>query len=154
MIAPLNGLECRKVVGTLFTSEGGQFIATEDEVAAVDAPADYFRFLDQARLFKVQGRSAEPLALDGQYLMTGEPVADASAIAGLDGRLVVAVDADGATYFKRFRRMQAGLVVLESLNPDGTAPAELFSLDGRDVIPRLVQVLPVLGVLFELPSQD
>lgn len=55
MIAPLNGLECRKVVGTLFTSQGGQFIATEDEVAAVDAPADYFRFLDQARLFKVQG---------------------------------------------------------------------------------------------------
>ncbi len=120
----------------------------------MDTPGDYFRCLDQARLFKVRGRSAEPLALDGQYLMTREPVVDVSAIAGLDGRLVVAVDADGATYFKRFRRMQAGLVVLESLNPDGTAPAELVSLDGRDGIPRLVQVLPVLGVLFELPNKD
>lgn len=153
VIVPLNGLEHRKVVGTLFSSDGGRFTAAEDEVAAVDAPGDYFHLLDQARLFEVQGRSAEPLALDRQYLMTGEPVADASAIAGLDGRLVVAVDADGATYFKRLRLKQAGLVVLESLNPDGTTPAELLSIDGRDGIPQLVQILLVLGVLFELPEQ-
>ena len=153
-IVPLKGLEQRKVVGTLFTGDGAGFAATKDEVAEVDAPSDYFGLLDQARLFEVQGRSAEPLALDGQYLMTGEPLADASAIAGLDGRLVVAVDADGTKYFKRFRQMQTGLVVLESLNPDGTTPAELLSSDNRNGIPQLVKILPVLGVLFELPNGD
>lgn len=151
VIVPLNSLEPRKVVGTLFTGEGGPNAVAEDEVEAVDNPSNYLRYLDQARLFEVQGRSAEPLALDGQYLMTSEPVAAAAAITEFEGQLVVAVDVDGASYFKRLRRMQAGLVVLESLNPDGTTPAELLSLDGRDSIPQLDKVLPVKGVLFELP---
>jgi len=68
-------------------------------------------------------------------------------------RLVVAVDDNGATYFKRLRSSRESLVILESLNPDGTTPAELLSLDGASGLARLTHVLPVIGVLFELPNQ-
>lgn len=69
----------------------------------------------------------------------------------MDGRLVVAVDDGGARYFKRLRRRGA-LVVLESLNPDGTAPAEVLSLEGELGLPRLSGLLEVVGILFELPD--
>jgi hypothetical protein len=64
--------------------------------------------------------------------------------------LVIAVDENGARYLKRLRP-QGSVVVLESLNPDGTAPAELLSLGGELGLPRLVELLEVVGILFELP---
>ena len=64
--------------------------------------------------------------------------------------MVIAVDENGARYFKRIRR-HGSLVVLESLNPDGTTPAELLSLDGVLALPKLTGLLTVAGVLFELP---
>jgi len=150
-LVPLEGLELRRIVGTLFSSMSG---STEmvDELAVVADSSEYLRLLDQSRLFKVQGRSAEPIALDGQSLIVGNPVDDVSQWANLDGRLVIAIDADGASYFKRFRLIQSGIFVLESLNPDGTTSAELLSADGRNGIPQLAHLLPVLGVLFELPD--
>jgi phage repressor protein C with HTH and peptisase S24 domain len=84
--------------------------------------------------------------------MTGQAVLTEEAVRRLDGRLVVAVDSDGATYFKRLRLTHDSLVILESLNPDGTTPAELFSLDPDDRLPCVTHVLPVVGVLFELPD--
>jgi len=99
----------------------------------------------------VEGRSAEPLALDGQHLIAGNQVAGTD-VARLDGRLVIAVDSDDCCYFKRLRMGRSGLVVLESLNPDGTCPSKILSLDGRGGLPRLVSVFPVRGVLFDLPG--
>ena len=69
----------------------------------------------------------------------------------MDGRLVIADDDSGARYFKRLRR-HGPIVVLESLNPDGTAPAEILSLEGELGLPRLTGLLEVVGVLFELPN--
>jgi hypothetical protein len=69
----------------------------------------------------------------------------------MDGRLAIAVDESGARYFKRLRRRGA-IIVRESLNPDGTAPGELLSLDGELGLPRLTGLLEVVGVLFELPN--
>jgi hypothetical protein len=69
----------------------------------------------------------------------------------MEGRLVIAVDESGARYFKRLRRHGA-IVVLESLNPDGTAPSELLTLEGKLGLPRLTGLLEVVGILFELPS--
>ncbi len=68
------------------------------------------------------------------------------------GRLVVAVDDAGARYFKRLR-VHNKLVVLESLNPDGTTPAQLLSLDGSHDLPKLTNLLEVVGVIFEIPEQ-
>jgi hypothetical protein len=85
--------------------------------------------------------------------MTRDALSPEEAVRQFDGRLVVAVDQDGAKYFKRLRRAEDSFVILESLNPDGSTSAELMTLNSDEVrLPRLTHVLPVVGVLFELPS--
>jgi len=152
IIAPLERIAPRKIVGTLFTSsrlptppidESVEFVALGD-LTVINM------LLEDSKLFKVSGRSAEPIALDGQFLMT-QPVMLTKSLGEMDGRLVIAVDDSGARYFKRFRPHGA-IVVLESLNPDGTASAEVLSLEGELGFPRLTGMLEVVGVLFELPS--
>ncbi|MDH2406038.1 hypothetical protein QCM77_40060 [Bradyrhizobium sp. SSUT18] len=103
-------------------------------------------------MFEVQGRSAEPIALDGQFLVTHPTTFGSDTLKRLEGRLVVAVDETGERYFKRLR-VHKRLVVLESLNPDGITPAQLLSLDGSQGLPVLSDLLEVVGVLFELPNQ-
>jgi len=153
VIAPRERITPRKIVGTLFTSsrlpippkdQNAEFVALDD-LAVVNA------LLQNARLFKVSGRSAEPIALDGQFIITQPITLTPATFAQLDGRLVIAVDDSGARYFKRLRR-HGVIVVLESLNPDGTAPAEILSLEGEMGLPRLTGLLEVVGVLFELPN--
>lgn len=153
VIAPRERITPRKIVGTLFTSsrlpippkdQNREFIALDD-LAVVNA------LLQNATLFKVNGRSAEPIALDEQFLITHPITLTPATLAQLDGCLVIAVDDSGARYFKRLRKRDA-IVVLESLNPDGTAPAEILSLEGEMGFPRLTDLLEVVGVLFELPN--
>ena len=125
--------------------------ARRSEMAVVlPEPAILVKALKNARLFQVKGRSAEPIALEGQFLITQQIPFGVDAIAEVEGRLVIAVDENGARYFKRLRR-HAEIIVLESLNPDGTTPAELLSLDGSQGLPKLTGMLTVVGVLFELP---
>ena len=101
-------------------------------------------------MLEVKGRSAEPIALEGQFLITRDPNTDIDQFKLLDGRPVVAFEQDGTRYFKRLR-CKSEFVVLESLNQDGTTESELLSFNGVHGLPRLVQVLEVVGVLFELP---
>jgi hypothetical protein len=143
----------RKIVGTLFTSHLLPVppIDPEREFIAVPDANILNKTLKDARLFKVEGRSAEPVALEGQFLITrGKPV-KADAVASLDGRLVVGIDESGARYFKRLR-YHGKFVVLESLNPDGFTAAEVLSLDDTLGLPKITEALEVVGVLFELPN--
>lgn len=144
--------EFRKIVGTLFTSHLLPVppIDPEREFVAVPDPNILDKTLKGARLFKVEGRSAEPIALEGQFLITRDKPVKADTIASLNGRLVVGIDEDGARYFKRLR-CHKKIVVLESLNPDGLTAAEVLSLDGSHSLPKITEALEVIGVLFELP---
>jgi hypothetical protein len=153
VVAPLEKIAARKIVGTLFAScklpapakdENAEFVALADLSVVSE-------LLQDAKLFKVSGRSAEPIALDGQFIMTRPIILTAATLGEMDGRLAIAVDDSGARYFKRFRRHGA-IVVLESLNPDGTSAAEILSLDGELGLARLTGMLEVVGVLFELPN--
>jgi hypothetical protein len=153
IIAPRERLVARKIVGTLFTSHTGAppKKAADVEICAIADMALVERLLNNARLFQVQGRSAEPIALDTQYLITHPTKFGTDTVKRFDGRLVVAVDENGARYFKRLRA-RPPLAILESLNPDGTTAVELLSLDGSLGLPRLTDLLEVVGILFELPD--
>jgi hypothetical protein len=152
VIAPKEQIQMRKVVGTLFAKHRLPVPAKIDAVEFV-ALADFavvHAMLKDAKLFKVAGRSAEPVALDGQFIIT-QPIAMTAAILQLEGRLVIAVDENGGRYLKRFRP-HGNLIVLESLNPDGTTPTELLSFGGEQGLPKLTGLMEVVGILFELPS--
>lgn len=144
----------RKIVGTLFTAHklAAPSVDADREFIGLSDPNIIDSTLKDARLFRVQGRSAEPVALEGQYLLTSAAPVSASGVISLNGRLVIGIDENGARYFKRLR-CHGNLVVLESLNPDGTTAAELLSLDGSHGQPRLTEALEVVGVLFELPGE-
>jgi hypothetical protein len=154
VIAPKEKVKLKKVVGRLFLSHltsPPPKVANQEVVAATDFSL-VEKTLANARLFEVQGRSAEPIALDTQSLITHPVTFGPDALKRLEGRLVVAVDDAGERYFKRLR-VHNPLVVLESLNPDGTTPAQLLSLDGSHGLPKLTDLLEVVGVLFEIPDQ-
>jgi hypothetical protein len=143
----------RKIVGTLFTSHLLPVppIDPEREFVAVPDANILEKTMRGARLFKVEGRSAEPIALEGQFLIARDKPVKADAITSLDGRLIVGIDENGARYFKRLR-CHGKIVVLESLNPDGLTAAEVLSLDGSHALPKIIEALEVVGVLFELPN--
>jgi hypothetical protein len=143
----------RKIVGTLFTSHLLPVppIDPDREFVSVPDPNILDKTLKGARLLKVEGRSAEPIALEGQFLITRDKPVKGAAITSLDGRLVVGIDEDGTRYFKRLRCHEK-IVVLESLNPDGLTGAEVLSCDGSYSLPKITEALEVIGVLFELPD--
>jgi hypothetical protein len=153
IITTKDKLTPRKIVATIFTSHLSSIPSAnpDTEVVAINETSIVEKLLQDARLFKVSGRSAEPIALDGQYLITQPTVFGEPTLKRLDGRLVVAVDDTGARYFKRLR-VRKTLVILESLNPDGTTHAEILSLDGSLGFPQMTGLLEVVGILFELPS--
>jgi hypothetical protein len=109
------------------------------------------KLLHGTRLFQVKGRSAEPIALDKQFLITREPTKTLDEIKALESCPIIAVDEEGTRYFKRLH-CSGQVAVLQSLNPDGTTAAELLSFDGSQGILRITHALEVVGVLFELPG--
>lgn len=152
IIAPKERIIPRKIVGVLFAKSRLPIPPKDDDAEFIMLPdlSVVHKMLQDAKLFQVSGRSAEPIALDGQFIMT-QPIGLSSVtLSQMSGRLVIAVDENGARYLKRLRP-QGPIVVLESLNPDGTAPAELLSLQGELGLPKLMELLEVVGILFELP---
>lgn len=150
VIVPKEKLSAKKIVGTLFPRAGFPVPPKADDVEFVEL-ADISvanNLLSNAKLFKVTGRSAEPIALDGQFIVTQPIDLQKQKAASRDGMLVIAVDEDGARYFKRLR-VHGDLFVLESLNPDGTTACEILSSNGQMGFPKITGLMDVVGVLFE-----
>jgi phage repressor protein C with HTH and peptisase S24 domain len=101
-------------------------------------------------LVQVSGQSAEPLALDGQFLITRKELLDLSSLSSLDGRPVVAEDSNGEHYFKRLR-LASDQIILESMDSGGDFEAVLLARPGSQG-KTLSRIWPVAGVLFELPA--
>ncbi len=114
VIAKLSTLTLKKVVGVLYDS--GKTISgrsSEMEVAECGGEAVITTILSNARgLVEVSGHSAEPLALDKQFLIIGDPVSLKDAEKILDGRPVIAEDSDSSRYFKRLR-VESNSIILE-----------------------------------------
>lgn len=102
-------------------------------------------------LVEVVGHSAEPYALNGQYLIVKKEISVEEALKTLDGKPIIAGDTNDVQYFKRLCVAASDLIVLESLDSGGDYGPVVLSPPGKGKN-CLVRVWPVAGVLFELPN--
>lgn len=151
VIAQKATLTLHKVVGVIYSQftagsppNGQEIIACEGENALSSAVGGALG------LVQVSGQSAEPLALDGQFLIIRNGLSELSSFPSLDGQPVVAEDSNGEHYFKRLR-LAGGQIVLESMDSGGDFEAVLLGMPGSQG-KALSRIWPVAGVLFELPA--
>lgn len=151
-IAHISTVKLQQIIGVLFDPGGFPVSAQPGhEIADCGGDAAVKKLVSGTLgLVQVAGQSAEPQALDGQYLLIGDAVAPDVACRTLDGRLVIATDSDGHQYFKRLRVVSSEGIVLESLHSGGDYPPVYLSSTGKNG-PTIDRVWPVLGVLFERP---
>jgi recombinational DNA repair ATPase RecF len=151
VVAKLSTLTLKKIVGVLYDSgkmAGGDSFGME--VAECGGEAAITAIMSKAKgLVEISGHSAEPRALDKQFLIIADPVSASDAVKSLDGRPVIAEDSDNNRYFKRLRT-EPNDVILESLEISGDFPPILLAKTPG--LPRhMTRVWRVLGVLFEKP---
>jgi hypothetical protein len=145
-------IQPKKIVGVLYGAASLDSTISTNEVEALDGEATVRSILREVYgLYQVFGRSAEPFALDGQYLLVQKASIEPARLIKSDGSLVLAVDENGGHYFKRLRVPDAQIIVLESLDLSGRESAILLGREPGDR-PALVEIVPVVGVLFELPG--
>lgn len=153
VVAPKDKIELNKIVGTVFLPSTTFSHEDGNEVSEIDN----FQFVQDrltgVKLLEVKGRSMEPIALDGQYVMTRDETIELSTIKKLNGELVIAFDDDGGAYFKRLRH-HGNLVVLESANSNQSTSSEILSLKEGAQFPVLTGVRSVVGVLFDPPPSN
>jgi hypothetical protein len=151
VVAKLSTLIMKKVVGVLYDTgrrAGGE--SSEMEVVECGGEAVITMVLSKAKgLVEVSGHSAEPQALERQFLIMGDPVSLKDAEKNLDGHPVIAEDCDQSRYFKRLR-VESDNIILESLEIGGDFPPILLAKTPSS-LKHLTKVWPVLGVLFEKP---
>jgi hypothetical protein len=92
----------KKVVGILYDDYAAKFQPpTSDEISDCGGDAALTSmFSTPIGLVEVVGRSAEPHALNKQYLLIKQEISGAEALKSLDGKPVIAGDSDGRRYFK------------------------------------------------------
>jgi hypothetical protein len=129
VVAKLSTLSLRKIVGVIFSHSKG-LVGKQDDDEICDCGGESnvkAAFAGVQGLVSVAGHSAEPHALDKQYIIIGTPVTSISALSQFEGRPVIVEDSTGSRYFKRYRGGGA-VTVLESLEIGGDfAPIILAS---------------------------
>lgn len=149
-----------KIVGTLFTSttlKAGDWFATDTEVTPCSpGEATVMAILADTSLVEVDGNSAEPIALNEQYLLVKPERTDlVRACQDLDGHPVVALDQDDQVFLKRLRNVGAEEVALESMDATGVGELVMMSLSvEKREKGTLRSIRPVVGVIFEWLDGD
>lgn len=154
VVAHVGSIRMYKVVGVIFdpSADGSQAQAGMEITDCGGESAIRNVLPAQIKLVEVEGMSAEPIALHEQGLIVSTPITEFREISRLDGRPVIARDVDQNPYFKRLRNVGNQSIVLESLDSGGEFPPVVLSLDNAH--PKaLVQLWPVLGVLFDRPDK-
>ena len=152
VIAHKATFKLHKIIGVLYdVSAWNSSSQLDSEICDCGGEAVLRRLsADVLGLVEVIGESAEPYALNGQYLIVQDSIMTQTAMESLQGRPVIAADTDGNTYFKRLRCESGNKIVLESLDSSGTHGSVILSPPG-DGANCLERVWPVTGVLFEQP---
>jgi Peptidase S24-like len=153
VIAHKGTLILHKIIGVLY--DDSAWSAPEEsamEVCECGGEAVFTGLAaDALGLVEVVGQSAEPHALNGQYLMVKNEITAIEALKTLDGKPIIAADTDDNRYFKRLRIVGTDRIVLESLDSGGDYGPIVLGLPGKGTN-CLERVWPVAGILFELPS--
>ena len=152
VIAHRSTFRLHKVIAVLYDNAPWQTpTQSNDEVCDCGGKSILSRLTTNALgLVEVAGQSAEPYALDKQYLIVKEPITSMESLDLLQGKPIIASDSDGNTYFKRLHCVSENDIVLESLDGAGTYSPIILSFPGSVEI-CLDKVWPVGGVLFESP---
>ncbi len=151
IVAKRASIELHKVIGVLFDDEWAHSAEGHEVIDCGGDGALQKLIAPIQGLVEVSGDSAEPIALDKQFLFIAKPLDPSAALRSLEGRPVIAENGEGNRYFKRLRAGTKNTVVLESLEISGEHAPIVLTLDTGDVT-DLIQVWPVLGVLFERPN--
>tara|TARA_R110000868_G_scaffold394009_1_gene665188 strand:- start:323 stop:4255 length:3933 start_codon:yes stop_codon:yes gene_type:complete len=151
VIAQKATLTLHKIVGVIYSQITAGTPPAGQEIVPCEGESELNSAIGGTLgLVQVAGHSAEPLALDEQFLIIRDELRDFSFLSTLDGRPVVAEDSNGEHYFKRLR-LAGGQVVLESMDSGGDFEALLLAMPGSQG-KSLSRIWPVTGVLFELPA--
>jgi len=152
VIAHKSTLTLHKIIGVLYEDAAWSAPGNSDmEVCECSGEAVLSGLVaDALGLVEVMGQSAEPHALNGQYLIVEKQLSGVEALKKLDGKPVIASDTDNHRYFKRLR-VGKDRVVLESMDSGGDYAPVILEMPGKGSN-CLEQVWPVAGVLFELPN--
>jgi hypothetical protein len=152
VIARKSTLALHKIIGVLYEdATWGAPSKSDTEVCECSGVAELSGLVtDPLGLVEVVGQSAEPLALNAQYIILEKQLSAVDALKRLDGKPVIASDTDDNRYFKRLR-VGKDRVVLESMDSGGEYAPVILALPGQGSN-CLEQVWPVAGVLFELPN--
>ena len=153
LVVQKSTLTSYKIVGILFDEDYSPITGSpEVEIGDCGGEATLSRLTSNALgLVEVIGQSAEPLALDGQYLIVLPEVLTPEALKRLDGRPVIAADEEDNRYFKRLR-FADNRVILESMDAGGSFRPIILLLPGDSKGVCLRRVWPVVGVLFEISN--
>lgn len=152
VIAHKSTFRLHKIIGVIYEDTSSIISqSSNDEVSDCGGKTTLIRFAtDALGLVEVIGKSAEPYALNEQYLIVKEPILSHTSLGSFQGRPVIASDSDGNTYFKRLHCVSESQVVLESLDSAGIYSPIILSLRGS-AGNCLDKVWPIGGVLFEQP---
>lgn len=155
VIAQKSTFELQKIVGIIYDK---QFISPDpngNEVLAIEGSAALsYLISDSLGLVAIDGTSAEPIALHGQFIIMSAPLDTGANIRPLIGRPVIVEDRSGSRYFKRLQEAGHNLIVLESLDTSGEHGPVLLKMQATDPAEEDVvsRIWPVAGILFEIPT--
>jgi energy-coupling factor transporter ATP-binding protein EcfA2 len=152
IVAKFSTLTLRKVVGVIYDSaKWNKPTGDAMEIAECGGESRLTSAMAGTKgLVEVDGYSAEPYALDEQFLIIGDETTYQQSGALLEGKPVIAEDSKNGRYFKRLRSGN-GNIILESLEIGGNFEPIVLALDAADGT-HLTRLWPVLGVLFEKPK--
>ena len=154
VISRADGANRRKIVGVLFAADQlqpGDRVDPNTEATDLDASNKMVADLvANTEVFEALGSSAEPIALNNQYILAKSAQTDlATALRELDGRPVIAEDSEDCAFFKRLRVLNSTSVVLESLDKTGAEGLILLSTNPGGSSPMLTRIREVVGVVFD-----
>lgn len=155
IIAQKSTFELQKIVGVIY--DAGYIPSESDgnEVIPIEGSAALSYLISGSLgLVGIDGTSAEPIALHGQFIILSSPLATGASMSRLVGKPVIVEDQGGSRYFKRLQTTDQNLVVLESLDTSGEHGPILMKLQSTDPTEENVirRIWPVAGILFEVPN--